>query len=80
MNNLNLKDIKKGQTFYECERGKNLKMVALENAHYVRRGMSDGYTCKVEMEFGGKKTGLELYEAETPGAFGLNLYSEPQYK
>jgi hypothetical protein len=33
--NLKLKDIKKGQEFCECERGKNIEMVALEDAHRI---------------------------------------------
>ena len=79
-----LKNVKSGDVFYECERGQNMEMKALEDARRIRRGknmhvpgkyVQDGYICKVQTVEGE----IELYEHIEPGGYGLRLYTSPQY-
>lgn len=69
--NLRLHDIKKDQVFYECERGQNIRMTALEDAQRT----AEGWECRVSTVMGE----IKLFEAHKCYQFGLRLYSEPQY-
>lgn len=70
-----LSNVRKGQTFYECEGGKNAELIALEDAHPVDEPHKQGYTCRVEHE--GRE--VELFEAYNAGGYGLRLYNFPIY-
>lgn len=74
--NLKLRDIKKDQTFYECEQGMNIKMVALEDAHESVWLGTRGTVCAVRTESGDE---FEMFEALNPYGYALKLYSMPVY-
>lgn len=76
MFNIHIKDIKKDQVFYECERGSNIKWVALEDCRIIDDPTRKGYVCRARDEEGDE---MELFEAFEVGGYGLRLYSEPQY-
>lgn len=74
---LKLKDIKKGQVFYESQYGQDIKMEALEDCRredgpYVG---GFGYVLKVKKISGE----AEISEAAECNAYGLRLDTEPQY-
>lgn len=73
---LNIKNLRKGDIFYECERGFNIKMTALENSRRIKEPWKDGWTCKVLLDGGNT---IEIFECINPGAYGLKLYWEKQY-
>jgi hypothetical protein len=67
-----LKKIRKGDVFYECENGLNYKLEAVEDA----RQENDGWTCVVKDKKG------EIYEVYVSGGtryFGPNLFWTPQH-
>lgn len=80
---IELKDIKKGDVFYECVSGWNVKMEALENARRKigkQKGVTgellqNGYACRVKTTEGK----IEIYEHINPAGYGLRLYESPQY-
>lgn len=84
-----LAGVKEGDTFYECERGQNVGMTALENARPVDvdevyeidghkcRYQAHGHACRVRRHDNGSE--LELFEAHEPSAYGLRLYKAPVY-
>jgi hypothetical protein len=75
---IELKDIKKGQEFFEFKNGKNLRMLALEDAHQVST-YRVGYVCKVLFKFAGSEEKLELFEPNTPtGEVKMQLFLTPQ--
>lgn len=71
---LKLQDIKKGQEFFEFTGGKNLRIVALENARHVHDHRV-GYVCKCLFKFAGSEEKVELFE---PAGSELQLFSEQQ--
>jgi hypothetical protein len=69
---LEISNIKKGETFYECERGFNFQLKALEDAKRVR----DGWYCRVQNT---KNEVVELYVSADTTHYGPNLFRTPQY-
>lgn len=49
---IKLSEIKKGDTFYECDHGKNVKLTALSDPQKVE----DGWLCKVRSENYGERS------------------------
>ena len=66
-----LKTIKKGDTFYECESGHNYKLIATEDA----RKSDEGWTCVVTDKKGAEH---EVYVSGVTKYFGPNLFWTPQ--
>lgn len=87
MNDIDLKDVKKGDKFYECEMGMNARCEAQEDCREVDEPelLRKGYACKVAVQWLKKDGSLsepevtEYFECYEPGAYGLRLYSSPQY-
>lgn len=70
---LDLSSIKRGETFYECYYGKNIKLIAIEDA----RRTGDGWYVKVQNT---KNEVVELFvSAMTSNYPGPNLFRTPQY-
>jgi len=69
---LEVKNIRKGDVFYECERGSNYRLVALTSA----RRISDGWYCIVENS---EKEKFEIFMSEMTNRPGPNLFWEPQF-
>jgi len=70
--NLEIQNIKKGDIFYECERGCNYQLTALTDS----RQSSDGWMCLVKDKNGKIH---EVYIAENINYRGPNFYREPIY-
>jgi len=69
---LEVKNIRKGDVFFECERYNNYQLVALTNA----RRISDGWYCIAENLM---KEKVEIFVSEMTQHPGPNLFREPQY-
>ena len=69
---LKVKDIRRGDVFYECERGENYKLKSLTNA----QRMNEGWYVIALTKNGHK---VEIYASEKTTHPGPNLYREPQY-
>lgn len=69
---LEISKIKKGETLYECERGFNYQLKALEDA----KKMNDGWYCKVKNT---KDEEIELYVSADTQYHGPSLFRAPQY-
>lgn len=69
---LEVSSIKKGETLYECERGFNYQLQALEDAKRVQ----DGWICKVQNTH---NEIVELYVSADTIHHGPNLFRAPQY-
>jgi len=69
---LEIANIKKGETFYECERGFNYQLEALEDAKKLR----DGWYCRVQNT---KNEVVELFVSADTHHHGPNLFRAPQY-
>ena len=67
-----IKNIRKGDVFFECERGENYKLVAVTNA----RRINDGWYCVVENT---QKERAELFVSEMTEHPGPTLFREPIY-
>jgi hypothetical protein len=65
-----LKYVKRGDVFYECERGENFKLKAMSNA----RRINDGWYCVVE---NANKERKEIFVSELSNHHGPNLYWQP---
>lgn len=89
---MRLKDLKKGDTVWECEMGRNIQVTALEDAQYVETPIimdgdkiiqhyNEGYSCRVEAcwEGQGEKEISNFFESVDCGPYGLKLYKTPQY-
>lgn len=74
---IRVKDLKKGQVVYECERGTNMRYTVLEDARrdINPEQLKDGHSCRVLC--GEDET--ELFEAVKTYGYGLRLYDSPQY-
>jgi hypothetical protein len=69
---LSISNIKKGELFYECERGLNHQLKAIEDAKKTR----DGWYCKVQNT---KNEVVELYVSADTQYHGPNFFRTPQY-
>ena len=69
---LQVKDIKKGDVFFECERYVNHKLTALTNA----RRISDGWYCMAETI---DKKIVEIFVSNKTDHPGPGLFREPKY-
>jgi len=69
---LEVSNIKKGETLYECERGYNYQLQALEDAKKTR----DGWICKVRNT---QDEIVELYVSADTQHHGPNLFRAPLY-
>lgn len=69
---LEISNIKKGELFYECEKGFNYQLKALEDA----KRASDGWYCKVQNT---NNEVVELFVSADTQHHGLNLFRVPQY-
>lgn len=70
---LEIRSIKKGEIFYECYYGKNIKLIAIEDA----RKLKDGWYVKAKST---QNEVIELYVSATTSNYsGLNLFRAPQY-
>lgn len=67
-----IKDIKKGDVFFECEGGCNYKLKALTNA----RRINDGWYCVVENN---KNEKFEMFISDMTKHRGPNLFWEPRF-
>lgn len=68
---INLKEIKKGDRFYECERGENLLLEALSDAKKVE----NGWKCLAKSS----KGIMELFVSASTEYFGPSFYWKPKY-
>lgn len=72
MERINLKDIKKGQTFIEEDWGQTIRLVALENASEAR----EGYELTARVEGSDENSApVKLYEHRKAGCYALRLYA-----
>ena len=69
---LEVSNIKKGETLYECEKGFNYQLKALEDAKRIK----DGWCCKVQNT---QNEVVELYVSADTQHRGPNLFRAPQY-
>jgi len=67
---LGIREIKKGDIFYECERGVNVKLEALSDA----RKTGSGWLCKVKTN----EKIMTIYSSTT-NMYGPSLYRIPYY-
>lgn len=72
---LHIQHIKKGQIFYESERGVDIVWQALEDCRTINKEGMRGYICKVK----GSNKEMELFEAFKCGGHGLKLYNITVY-
>jgi hypothetical protein len=69
---LEIRSIKKGELFYECERGYNYQLKALEDAKRTR----DGWYCKAQNT---RNEVIELFVSADTQHHVPNLFRAPQY-
>jgi len=69
---LQVKNIRKGDVFFECERGSNYQLIALTSA----RRIGDGWYCIAQNSAGRK---VEIFVSDMTQHPGPNLFREPQY-
>ena len=65
-----LSDVKKGDTFYECDHGRNVKLFALSNPKKTKQG----WICKVKSENYGEKN---IYSSISTTYLNANLSKIP---
>ena len=78
MAHIRLKNIKKGQVFYESHYGQDVEMTATEDCRLEDDENAAGnksYKLKVTLENGA----IEIMEAVDCGGYSLRLDTEPQY-
>lgn len=71
---VNLKDLLAGDVVFECQNGRNIMFIVLENAK-----LTDGnrwWSCKVRHKDGNED---EIGESIDAGVYALRLYWQPQY-
>ena len=73
MKQIDLCDIKKGQVFYECEYGMNIKLIATEDC----KKLESGYSCETKRENGST---VNLFHAFNMEHYGPKLYDYPIYE
>lgn len=75
---INLSDVIRGDIFYECEAGVNIKLTAIENCRIVDDSstLKQGFECCCKKEDGSI---VELFETFNAGPYKLKLYETPQY-
>lgn len=85
---IDLKIIKKGDVFWECDSGNNAKMRALTDAYEVNNEQRNGWEIEVEaLEVNGKEVDAKspwhepytLFEAYETHGYGLKLYRDNAY-
>jgi len=70
---LEIKELKKGDIFYECtSHGENYELKALEDAKKIR----NGWICKVQTS---EKEIMEFYVSANTSYVGPNLFRAPQH-
>lgn len=69
---LEVKNIRRGEVFFECDRGINYKLTALTSA----RRINDGFYCLAETV---DKEKIEIFMSDKTSHPGPNLFREPQY-
>lgn len=69
---LDVRKIKKGDIFYECEKGINYKLIAISNAKKV----GDGWYCLVKNSSGKK---YQIFISNITNYPCSNLFKEPQF-
>ncbi|MFA5067163.1 MAG: hypothetical protein WC466_03890 [Candidatus Izemoplasmatales bacterium] len=67
-----IKNIKRGDVFFECERGNNYQLKAITNS----RRISDGWYCVVENTTGER---FEIFVSDMTCHPGPNLFKEPRF-
>jgi len=73
---IKLRNIVKGQIFWECQSGRNARCVALGNAEEEKRKNADiGHYLKV---YSNSET-TEFFESNNAGGYSLKLYDSPEY-
>lgn len=68
---IHIKDLKVGETYYECEMGMNLPFTVLE------KPKQNGHRWSVKVR--GEYEDGELREDDRYGAYAPRIYTEPQY-
>lgn len=82
---IDIKDIKKGQKFWESDFGNNAYMEALTDAYEVNTDSAKGWEAQVRaLEINGREvptnsTPYTLFEAYESHGYGPRLYSNPAY-
>lgn len=76
---INIKDLKRGQLVYECERGVNVRMRITKGAH--RTDGWDGYMpgWRACARTTNNNSPVRLFQADCTSAYGPHLYDEPAY-
>lgn len=69
---LEIRSIKKGELFYECEKGFNFQLKALEDAKREK----DGWYCKAQNT---KNEIVEIFVSANTQYHGPNLFRAPQF-
>jgi len=69
---IEISSIKKGETFYECYFGKNIKLIALEDAKRVKHG----WVCIAKDSHGDK---VEIFISADTKYNGVSFFKTPQY-
>lgn len=85
--NIELKNIKKGDLFWESDSGNNAHLKALTDAYEVNEDRKNGWEVQVEaLEINGKPAKgtpwhepFTLFEAYESHGYGPKLYSEAAY-
>jgi len=69
---LEISSIRKGETFYECYPGRNIKLKALKDAERT----SSGWVCYAENSKGEK---IELFMSANTSYTGVSFFRTPQH-
>ena len=81
MDSIQIKDIKRGDIYWECEGGQDAAFLALYDARKVSRNPDRHWTQGYEVESLDLATGKPQrhYEALECAGYGIHLYRGPQY-
>lgn len=74
---VSLRDVKRGDIYFESQGGQDAAFVALTDARRVQNDHENGYEVESREIPSGRPQ--RHYEHVRPGAYGLRLYSTPQY-
>ena len=69
---INIKDLKVGQVVWECESGRNSRLLVKEPPYEAE----NGWKCRVETS---DEEEFELFAHDSYPAYGPKLYNEPVY-
>jgi len=67
-----IRELKKGDVFFECENGSNIQLEATEDARKIKRG----WMCLAKNNQGEQ---VELYVADKTKYHGPNFFKSPQF-